>query len=413
MKKDEHEIINKPNEQISQTKINIKDKINNSYLELIKNKQYININDLDEWKNNILTNIYLELDKLNDYKEKNSETIIVNDNKIKTGIKIESKNELNCFTSKDIQEENKEITRNFQNETYNYMNINEKVENDIAAFFLKDVARISRIAYNEGKNLFKIMKEKYIQLKNEKNKIEKEIFNKEFSSWVKKFEKEENIKEYENILKKVNLFQKKESIKNQEFLSKLFYDLTIMYFHCNISFPSVEINFKSEEDFNSEKMIDFINRGKNRKVNFVILPSLISNGNYLQNGKSWVFTFTKNTFKFDDSINKYLKDLIKKYKIEDLDKQNINDNLVIKVYCEEKEGKLHIKINTNIDIPKDREYEFVFYVINKNDNKTSLFTTKKKSLKIDKMFVIDKYEFILDKKIILSSKEVIYNSYNI
>ena len=413
MKKDEHEIINKPNEQISQTKINIKDKINNSYLELIKNKQYININDLDEWKNNILTNIYLELDKLNDYKEKNSETIIVNDNKIKTGIKIESKNELNCFTSKDIQEENKEITRNFQNETYNYMNINEKVENDIAAFFLKDVARISRIAYNEGKNLFKIMKEKYIQLKNEKNKIEKEIFNKEFSSWVKKFEKEENIKEYENILKKVNLFQKKESIKNQEFLSKLFYDLTIMYFHCNISFPSVEINFKSEEDFDSEKMIDFINRGKNRKVNFVILPSLISNGNYLQNGKSWVFTFTKNTFKFDDSINKYLKDLIKKYKIEDLDKQNINDNLVIKVYCEEKEGKLHIKINTNIDIPKDREYEFVFYVINKNDNKTSLFTTKKKSLKIDKMFVIDKYEFILDKKIILSSKEVIYNSYNI
>ena len=413
MKKDEHEIINKPNEQISQTKINIKDKINNSYLELIKNKQYININDLDEWKNNILTNIYLELDKLNDYKEKNSETIIVNDNKIKTGIKIESKNELNCFTSKDIQEENKEITRNFQNETYNYMNINEKVENDIAGFFLKDVARISRIAYNEGKNLFKIMKEKYIQLKNEKNKIEKEIFNKEFSSWVKKFEKEENIKEYENILKKVNLFQKKESIKNQEFLSKLFYDLTIMYFHCNISFPSVEINFKSEEDFNSEKMIDFINRGKNRKVNFVILPSLISNGNYLQNGKSWVFTFTKNTFKFDDSINKYLKDLIKKYKIEDLDKQNINDNLVIKVYCEEKEGKLHIKINTNIDIPKDREYEFVFYVINKNDNKTSLFTTKKKSLKIDKMFVIDKYEFILDKKIILSSKEVIYNSYNI
>ena len=46
-------------------------------------------------------------------------------------------------------------------------------------------------------------------------------------------------------------------------------------------------------------MIDFINRGKNRKVNFVILPSLISNENYLQNGKLWVFTYSQNTFKFD------------------------------------------------------------------------------------------------------------------
>ena len=155
MKKDENENIIKPNEQISQIKINIKDEMNNSYLELIKNKQYINVNDLDEWKNTILSKIYLQIDKLNDYKVKNSETVITNDNKNKTEIKIESKNELNCFTSKDIQEENKDITRTFQNETYNYMNITEKVENDIAAFFLKDVARISRIAYNEGKNVLK------------------------------------------------------------------------------------------------------------------------------------------------------------------------------------------------------------------------------------------------------------------
>ena len=192
MKKDENENIIKPNEQISQIKINIKDEMNNSYLELIKNKQYINVNDLDEWKNTILSKIYLQIDKLNDYKVKNSETVITNDNKNKTEIKIESKNELNCFTSKDIQEENKDITRTFQNETYNYMNITEKVENDIAAFFLKDVARISRIAYNEGKNVLKIMKEKYIHLKNEKNQIEKEekeIFNQEISSWVKKIRK--------------------------------------------------------------------------------------------------------------------------------------------------------------------------------------------------------------------------------
>ena len=48
-------------------------------------------------------------------------------------------------------------------------------------------------------------------------------------------------------------------------------------------------------------MIDFINKGNNRKVNFGILPSLFSNGNYLENEKSWVFTYKKNTFYFSDS----------------------------------------------------------------------------------------------------------------
>ena len=84
-----------------------------------------------------------------------------------------------------------------------------------------------------------------------------------------------------------------------------------MYFHCNISFPLIEISFEKEENFNSDKMIDFINRGKNRKVNFIILPSLIFNGNYLENGKSWVFTFTNNTFKFDNFMNQFLNELLK------------------------------------------------------------------------------------------------------
>ena len=48
-------------------------------------------------------------------------------------------------------------------------------------------------------------------------------------------------------------------------------------------------------------MIDFINKGNNRKVNFVILPSLSSNGNFLENGKYWVFTYKKDTFHFPES----------------------------------------------------------------------------------------------------------------
>ena len=57
-------------------------------------------------------------------------------------------------------------------------------------------------------------------------------------------------------------------------------------------------------------MIDFINRGKNRKVNFVILPSLFSNENYLQNGKFWVYTYLDNDFKFEESDLHPLEDLI-------------------------------------------------------------------------------------------------------
>ena len=287
------------------------------------------------------------------------------------------------------------------------MNTNEKVENDIAAFFLKDVAKISRIAYKERKNLNKLMKENYIKLTGNQNSKDNENFKIEFSSWIKKYEKEKYMEEYVKVLNQVNLFQKKESKINQKFLTKLFHDLAIMYFHCDISFPSIEIDFTREDDFNSEKMIDFINRGKSRKVNFIILPALISNGNYLQNGKSWVFTFTKKTFKFDDSINKFLNNLLKAEKEENLNESNNKDNLTIKVSCEQKDDKLYIKINTNIDIPKDKDYKFIIHAKNKKTNIISLFKTKKKSLKIDKNFNIEKYELIIDGKVILTSTDML------
>ena len=269
-----------------------------------------------------MVNIQNELDKLIEYNLTNKEVKINEINNEKAN-SIESNNELNIFTSKEIQEENKEITRNFQNEAYNYMNVNENVENENVANFLIKVAKISRIAYNEGNNIFNLMKKKYIEIKGNKLLIEDEKFKKEFSIWIKNLEKGNGKKEYEDILKHVNLFEKNDNSREQIFLLKLFNDLAIMYFHCNISFPSIKLNFEKEENFNSDKMIDFINRGKNRKVNFIILPSLISNGIFLQNGKSWVFTFTKNTFKFENLI------IIKR---ENLILKNIKDNLIINVY---------------------------------------------------------------------------------
>ena len=125
-----------------------------------------------------------------------------------------------------------------------------------------------------------------------------EQLKKEFSSWVKEYEQTtEGKKKYEQYFKQ---FKGEGTLAKEKYIHTLFSQLTILYFHCELSFPIVDVNFDSEIIFNHEKMIDFINKGNNRKVNFVILPSLFSNGNYLENGKSWVFTYKKDTFKFDE-----------------------------------------------------------------------------------------------------------------
>ena len=363
-----------------------------------------NLNDLkNQAKNGIEESINLKSDN------KKQDNLNENNNNIKKEYKIESSNELNTFTSKDIQEENKEITRNFQNETYNYMNVNEKVENENVALFLKEVARLSRISYNNKNLLFKLMKDKYIQIKGNIS-FNDENSKKEFSSWVKKFEKENGNKEYLNILNQIKLFDNNNT--NEKYLEKLFYDLTIMYFHCDLSFPSIQINFKKENDFISEKMIDFINRGKNRKVNFIILPSLFSNGNYLQNGKSWVFTYYKNTFKFDDTINDTLNKLLEKeYKNTNTNStktiKNIKDILKMNVICKNKSQGKEITVFTNYEIPKNLKYEYIFVFKNNITNIISDFATNKKSFVINNYFDIVEYRLKLENEIIIKSNKII------
>ena len=395
--------INQLNDLISQIKLNIKDNINGSYAKLTKNKN-LTLSHVEKWKNLILSNIYLEINKIIEYIFKNLEVNKVKEaNDIKE-IKIESANEFDSFTSKDIQEENKEITRTFQNEAYNYMNNNEKNENESVAYFLKEVAKISRISYIEGKKLFQSVKDKYTNLKISKS-TEKENFLKEISSWVKKLEKEKNKKEYENFLNHININEAIDNKNNSKFFNKIFNDLTIMYFHCQMSFPSVEINFDKNDDFISDKMIDFINRGKKRKVNFIILPSLISNGNYLQNGKSWVFTYTKTSFKFDDNyINAYLNESFKAKPFDNINANKNKNKLNVIVSFSEKKDKKYIKISTNMDIPE--KYEFHFHLLSKMNQDVCVLETKKKIFEIDNFYEILKYELFINNKIIVSSNEI-------
>ena len=58
---------------------------------------------------------------------------------------------------------------------------------------------------------------------------------------------------YENILNQVSVFKRDEDKKEQTFLLKLFCDLAIIYFHWNISFSLLDISFKKENNFKSEK----------------------------------------------------------------------------------------------------------------------------------------------------------------
>ena len=391
--------------ETDKVKSNLKNIIIKSYQELTNNKNYIAINDLEKWLLSILNNINNEMEKLTKYFIKLLEISKISKNTEKKEYKIESNSELNIFTSKDIQEENKEITRNFQNEAYNYMNKNEKVENENVAKFLEYVAQISRISYNVSNKILKTMKEKFVELKKKKISFEDENIAKEFSFWIKSLEKEKNIfKEYENILIQENLFEESEDDKESKYLKGLFNDLSIMYFHCNIAFPLVKVDFKMEEDFNSEKMIDFLNRGKNRKVNFIILPALISNGSYLQNGKYWVFTFYKNTFKFKDIVNEALNDLLEN---ENNNISLLKKNLQITVICKNKDKKKCIDVKTNIAIPEDIEYEFIYYFLNKNEKKFFKKKINQRYFEIENNLEIIKCEFKLNNEILITSHDII------
>ena len=405
MKNTNNEFAKKLKDLSNQAKKNIKNSIDNSFASLTMNKQLINKKDIEKWKDNIiLTYINNEIDKLINLSLENKEPEKTSDNNDdnKKEYKIESNSELNMFTPKDIQEENKEITRNFQNEAYNYMNANEKVENENVASFLKNVAIISRISFKEHKNLNKEMEEKYLMIPGNKKQKDDEIYKKEFSQWIKNLEKKEGKRIYDNFLNQLKPFEKEiKDNKEQKYLKQLLYDLIIMYFHCDISFPIVEINFTKKEDFNSEMMIDFINRGKNRKVNFVILPSLFYNGNYIQNGKLWVFTYFKNTFRFGDSIDNCLEEFLKEKNLK-------SENLyTMKAYYKIEGDEKIINIKTNFGIPKNSNYNFVFYLKNTKKNQVTVERSKLISFRLKKHVDIVEFQFVLDNKILVTSKEVI------
>ena len=358
-------------------------------------------NQANQLESNIKTQIIrFEINKLCDnYLNAKNSSNTYKIKKIKN-YKIESNKELNKFTSMDIQVENEIITGNFENELDNFSKIDEQV-----GIFCKNVAQISRMSYNASFLLLIKMKKKFIELKGNKLLLTDENFRKEFSSWIKCSEIENNIFEvYQNILNQEFPLKINENSYEEKYLINLFYDLTLLYFHCHIAFPLVEINFKTEDNFNSRKMIDCINMGKYKNVNFAILPSLISYGSFLEDGKSRVFTYDKNTFKLEETEIDTLNNILFN---QNSNIESIKNEYALKVIWKNKNNVKYVDIISNIGTPRRKRYEFALFVYDKNKEKTFSLITKLTHLEIEENMEIVKCELRVDNKAIISSKNII------
>ena len=282
--------------------------------------------------------------------------------------KIHNIQSYNYFTSKDIQNYYSEIIDFFKRYSINYINDDDEPENKTIEF-LEKVANISRKSYNDSNKYLQLLYNKFknIEKNNETIISSLDQFKMEFSSWIKNnnqfmeicledFVKISNINEYLNELKE-------EETKN--YLEKLYKDLLILFFQCELSFPSITINFKKEEEFNFNKMEDLAdNKGKiKRKINFVVFPSLTSNGEFLQKGKQYVFTYfddeNKKIFYFEKINLEPLIEENKKFYIPRLkDKLKIN---LIKILIPEINYKIAEKVK--------REYKFLLKNKNTNEEK--------------------------------------------
>ncbi len=182
-----------------------------------------------------------------------------NQNMQKNYSKLDRKNNisqnqgLDIFTSKDKQEENKKITKIFLNEAQYYFYDEEEIKNENIGIFLIKVAKISRNAYNISNELFINKFKKFPKItekeKNISNLKNDEQLRKEFSSWAKQYEKKlKGKKKYENYF---NSFEGLFKYPEEEYLYSLLCQLTKLYFNCELSFPIVDVDFNSEQIFNS------------------------------------------------------------------------------------------------------------------------------------------------------------------
>ncbi len=180
----------------------------------------------------------------------------------------------NFFISKDIQINLSQIYDYFKIYSNNFFDDNEEIENQKIGEFLLKVANLSRISYNHSNIILKIIYEESIKTL---NKYDEKIitsfndFKEEFSSWVKNniSDIENKISSYFNNLE-ISYIKEEKDNNNKDFFNRLIKDLSILFFKCELSFPSIQIDFNlTDKNFDYEKMIDFAhNKGKKKSILF-------------------------------------------------------------------------------------------------------------------------------------------------
>ena len=331
-----------------------------SIQETYNKKKFETIKDIKDWKDEILQfmteNLNLKHAEILKYLNNIEENIVGRTKKDEIQHNIQN---YNVFTSKDIQNYYSEIIDYYKRYSVNYINDDDEPENKTIGVFLEKVANISRKSYNDSNRLLQLLYNKFKNVKRNYETIISSLdqFKMEFSSWIKN--KNQLIeKSLENFVKNANINeylneQNEEETKN--YLEKLYKDLLLLFFQCELSFPSITINFKKEEEFNFTKMEDLAdNKGKGeKKINFVVFPSLISNGEFLQKGKQYVFTYfneeKKKTFYFENiNLEPLIEENIKFYIPRLKDELKIN---LIKIIIPEINYKIAEKVKT--------EYKFI------------------------------------------------------
>ena len=318
-------------------------------------------------------------------------------------INISSDNDkLDIFTSKDIQMKNNQIISDFMQFSINFIKDDDIKENETLGIKLFKLANISRNSYNNSNVILSLVYKEYEKEKEKDTIISSPAqFRKDFSNWVKKPKNWQYAKQYfDSFANKLNtniFHDEKKNIKN--YYLNLYKDLLVLYFICELSFPPVKINFNLEEEyFNSKTMIDNFQIGKRHKakVNFVFFPSLFSNGNYLENGKQFVFNYIynekKQTFFIDQNQLLSMTPLLDETK---------------KFYIPKIKEKLKIEIIKNISFTPKFNYpisanankEFIVHYIDKDSRKANI-NKSKSSFTLKENEEITKIQFILFNELI-------------